>query len=411
MYKDIHETVLNNVMPKSGEYPVALERMEKILVKEEPHLVPIYFNHFILTGAENKLRAMGIEDYKLREAIAMQDTIPFINDCRGNLEKLVYNMNKYGYDGYPDLMILTDDLNSKNPAIIYSQDPDYTFEINPKKFELGLTGRVLEDLEGRRYEELLSINLDIQDAYKFAKELRPENIVGMTRDGEKIQLYENGEITGDKMEFASSKGRIYILTEEKRRSFGNDAEVLHTDGLKIVPCNLCETIGNYSKNVFLVGHRGDNLDQFLSQAFSTNYLLWKICSNELRDPEKLVFPLEEADYEGKGFFVENRNRLGFMPDRAYIDFHYHSGGAVIEFDNATGIRILMQLRDLVRDIWCPPVKYRKDGIWDIVYDKSRGITPRDPVALKKREDYKCYSVLKDDDYIMPEFEILQRWLE
>jgi hypothetical protein len=59
---------------------------------------------------------------------------------------------------------------------------------------------------------------------------------------------------------------------------------------------------------------------------------------------------------------------------------------------------LFSLGDIVRDIWMDP-RYRNHemGIengWDIVLDRSRGITPDNPKILTTVEQFECYPVQK-----------------
>ena len=127
------------------------------------------------------------------------------------------------------------------------------------------------------------------------------------------------------------------------------------------------------------------------------HLIWDVCANfssqyrgydaPLIDCER-VYPMEAADRKK---FPEHKNRLQLIPWRASLDF----GRIALYFDQPTAIQALMSLGDVVTDIWFEPVDRRREG-WDIVYDRQRGITPDNPVAVMDAADAEKYPVLKGD---------------
>ena len=83
---------------------------------------------------------------------------------------------------YANAVLLSGDLYSSSPAITKPDDPGFSFEFRPKAFDLGLTGRLLEDGK-ERYQERLAVECDIYDAYNLATDLRPKRIVAVDIHG------------------------------------------------------------------------------------------------------------------------------------------------------------------------------------------------------------------------------------
>ncbi len=69
---------------------------------------------------------------------------------------------------------------------------------------------------------------------------------------------------------------------------------------------------------------------------------------------------------------------------------------MISFDKSVGINSLMNLGDIVRDIWFAPVVRKWDEGWDIVFDRSRDIQPEKPVEVYNYADYQKYPVIKGE---------------
>lgn len=386
-----HKTPLEGLMPKNGEYPVALRRAERLLVAEQPNLVPIYGGSHYMTFAEARVMAQEGDEFMQRmEKERINDELERMSK---NISQLVYGMKEYGTRGYPDLMVLTQDLHSKNPAVRNPNLPPFSFEIEPKTFDLGLTGRTLEDQTGKRYAERLFIGLDMYDAYDFMVEIMPKKIVAIMPDKSGIVIYENGKEIGDKERVASGgKKKHYVFEDETRKRFNCETEILPTEGLRVVQSDFLHNVGRYKDGTILFGHRFGDIKKFLDFATKhSDHLIWKICRSEMNDPNA---PLIDAGpvygkYRGQTRW-EHENRLHFMPDKASLYFD----GTMISFDKPRGLQALVDLGDFVRDIWIDP-SYLGEGFcegWDVVLDRSREVTPNKPVRLNGRGDFRKWAV-------------------
>ncbi len=388
-----HKTVLENLMPKSGEYPVDLREAKSILVEEQPNLIPVYMDLMYVNHLESRVidRLLDCDDAMTR--IEKKKVENKIDKFRGDIRNFIYGMKNYGLSGFPDMITLTDDLNSSNPAVTNPENPNYSFEIRPKEFRLGLTGRILEDGKGQRYNESLFVALDIYDAFDFARSISPNKVFALMPDGKERLVYENKRyVIGktEKLEVPSQK-KTYVMSEHRKLDWLCETEVLPTNGLKVVFHEFYEEIKKYENGTFLFGHKFKGIDEFLSYAtLLDNHLIWKICKSEINNPNNALIDAEPyyGKYGGNPRY-ENIGRLHFMPDRANLGFN----GTTISFDKETGIKALMDLGDIVRDLWIGPSAVgQKDG-WDIVFDRTRKITPNNPVHVKNNVGYQKYPVV------------------
>src|SRR3989344_937930 len=124
----MHKTILRNLMPKSGEYPVALREAQSILVEEQSDLIPIYMDGMHVNFLEKRIKDTQEGDEAVI-AFKQKNAHNEISNFRGNIKNLIYGMKRFGFNGFPDLMVLTDDINSLDPAIIKPENPEFSFEI------------------------------------------------------------------------------------------------------------------------------------------------------------------------------------------------------------------------------------------------------------------------------------------
>lgn len=398
-----HVTSLEDVLPKSGTYPVALRDAGSLLVEEQPDLVPIYMDGISISVWEAEIK--DIEDDDKMKEIAQRKAKQSIDSVRGNINEIVHGMVRYGDLGYPYLIMVSADLDSPNPAMSYPDFRPFSFEIKPKTFELGLTGRLLEDAQGQRFSETLAVSMDIYDAYSFVLDLRPKRVIAVKQDGKGVVVYEHSKMVGkQEARHFPWKATTYLMDDEAFERCvlrPDEKEVLPSGGLRVVHPDFYERIRKYGDVSILFGHKFRNIAEFLSYATSTDdYLIWKICHCNGQD---LNSPLVDAgpyygEYMGNPRH-ENTNRLHFIPDKAMLWFN----GLCIFFDRPEGIQALTSLGDVVRDIWIDASRFRfdkskffpQDCGWDIVHDKSRGITPEKPVNVRTDKDYQKYPVLKE----------------
>lgn len=390
-----HKTTLKNLMPKSGEYPVALRESKSILVEEQSNLIPIYKSGGYVNFLEAKVKDAMQKGNGILAGYEKMMARKEIDDFRGKVENFVYGMKAYGLSGIPDMMVLTDDLNSPNPAVTKPNNPDFSFEIKPKDFRLGLTGRLLEDENGQKYDEDLYIGFDIYDAFNFATSISPKRVFALTEEDKEILVYERDKYNIGKIEELDiqREKRHFVMSEDRRKGWMCKTEVLPTGGLKVISSDFYDRIKNYEQRTFIFGHNYNNIIEFLNAATTLDdHLIWKICKSD-RGPNT---PLIDAEpyyglYQGRPRH-ENIDRLHFMPSKASLWFD----GTMISFDKSVGINSLMNLGNIVRDIWFEPVVRKWDEGWDIVFDRSRDIQPEKPVEVYEDTDYQKYPVIKDE---------------
>lgn len=390
-----HRNVLKDFMPKYGEYPRILNDARSIHVEERHNFIPTYMDGMAVNMLEYHVKCA--ENYGQAEGcIEAQKARNSIDSIRGNVNQLVYGMHRDGDDGYPTLMVITDDLNSSDPAISKSKIPGMDFKIKPKCFELGLTGRILEDNSGERYNDSLSIELDLFDAFDFAKDIRPARILSENSDGKLHIIYEDGKIIDD-TEYKTKRKKVrYVMSEDQKGHWSCETEVLPTSGLKVVDSDFYERMKKYADETILFGHNYKDIHEFLAYVtLIDEHLIWKICKDR-SDPNTALVDSEPyyGLYLGKHQRHENKGRLHFMPHKA----HLYSDAVTINFDHRTGIQSLMNLGDTVRDIWASSIKHKHEDRrvygWDIIYDATRGITPENPIWVRNNKDYEKYCVLK-----------------
>jgi len=115
---NVHNTVLENPMQKSGDYPIALRDATSVFVEEQQDLVPTYMGGAVMNLLENKVKVLEAGGYETNALMAKHEAVDVIDSVRGNIIVMINTMKQQGYNGYPDLMVLTNDLITKNPAIV-----------------------------------------------------------------------------------------------------------------------------------------------------------------------------------------------------------------------------------------------------------------------------------------------------
>lgn len=392
----VHEITLRDVENNSGEYQVALRDAVSLLVEEQKNFVPIYMPG----GVVNALEAAVLDAQRkgtVEEIDARLKTDQVINTFRSNLNKIARYMGDEWGDDYGKCIFLSNDVYSSNPAITKPEDSIFNFELRPKTFDLGLTGRLLEDEKGTRFQERLKIKCDIYDAYNLAVDLCPARIIAVDSKGNQTVVYEDHKEVGEK-EIVQKEERgetiRYVFNEDQKYHWNCDTEVLPTDGLKVVFSDFYEKIKKYNR-AMIFGHKYSDMKEFLGMArVLDQHLIWDICAYFIQggDPNTPLHDCER-EYGLKNKAAElpyHKNRLQLIPGNAHLYFGQFS----LHFDHATAIQSLMSLDDIVTDIWMEPVDRRWDSGWDIVYDRRRHITPGKPVAVTCIADYERYSVLK-----------------
>jgi len=394
-----HRTELRDVGFRSIEYPIALRDAVSLLIEERQNFVPIYMpgkNMNLLDARVIEAESRDNVDAELEGRAATLT----INSFRGQIIDMLKGMKEWGTFAYVQGISLSRDLATSNPTITKPEDPRFSFKFRPKTFDLGLTGRLLEDARGNRFQESLSLDCSIYDAFDLALELSPQRIVAVDAQGKHIVVYEDDKYIGRVEAVQNQNGRLhYVFTQnqldkiKRQISWEGSVQVLPTGGLNVVFNDFFEKTRKYDRGAILFGHEYTNVREFLSKVTASDkHLIWRVCANDRSENTPLIdceeyFGLRNDARE----MPENRNRLLYMPNKLFVDF----GRGGLFFDRAASVHALTSLCDVVTDIWVEPFDRGYDGGWDIVYDKMRRITPDRPVPVITNEDMKAYYVLKE----------------
>src|SRR3989338_10955494 len=141
---NVHETIIGN--EPSGKYPVALRDSVTLLIEEQPNMIPIYMSGTHINFLEARVKQAEKISGNMKEAV--QEMKEDIDVYRCGIENMVAGMAQWGTYNIIIGTILGRDLESSEPAISASLDERFSFQLKPKKFNIGLTGRLLQNTHG-----------------------------------------------------------------------------------------------------------------------------------------------------------------------------------------------------------------------------------------------------------------------
>ncbi len=395
----VHNTLIRGAGLRYSKYPVGLRDAVSLLIEERQNFVPIYMPGSVMNLLEAKIVEAESKDEVDAELEGRTSALT-INSFRGQIIDMLKGMKEYGTFTYIQGVVLSRDLATSNPAIVKPKGTGFSFEFRPKTFDLGLTGRLFEDGMGNRFQENLSLDCSIYDAFDLALEFSPQRIVAVDARGKHIVVYEDDKYIGKMEAVQNPNGRInYVFTQnqldEMRRqiSWEGSVQVLPTGGLNVVFGDFYKKMQKYDRGAMLFGHEYANVEEFLSAVTASDkHLIWRICANDRSENTPLIdcaanFGLRNNVRE----MPENKNRLLYMPNKLFVDF----GRVALFFDRAASVQALTSLGEVVTDVWVESFDRGYDGGWDIVYDKMRRITPDKPVPVITNEDMSKHYVLKE----------------
>jgi len=384
-----HVTHLNHGLPKNRRFPIALKTATSLLIEEQPDLVPIYGGG-IMNRVEHQVPSSAgqgyVTDDEKRKACGQIDKL------RGNVTSLVHGMREWD-DSYSTLMALNNDLKSDAPAIIDPNLPPYRFQIWPKTFALGLTGRLLQDEQGKQFTEQLTVSLDICDAYLFARAISPKRILAVQRDGKGVLIYKNRKET-ELTEYVASKGKAtYICDPLDKENLPLSAPIVLPSDFRPVASSCSHQLREYQRTI-LFGHSFPDMNDFLAYtAAADDHLLWKLAASKPGSRDSCLIDLCKTypTFKGQPRY-ENQNRLQVKKGEASVVLD----GLRIRVGKPHILNALSALGDVLRDLWMDAQGINGGTLddWDIVFDRSRGISPQHPVRVSKPEQFKKYAVIK-----------------
>lgn len=392
-------TVLNEYEHKSGKYPVGLDRFATLLVEEQRDFVPIYMPGATVNLLEDRVMRARMREGEVGEVIESLNAAMETQAFRGQARRMLREMAIKYESAYAYAALLSNDITSSNPAVAKPDDPQFSFRFSPKKFNLGLTGRLLADEVGKRYKENLEVKFDIFDAFNLAASLSPRRIIGVDNHGNETVIHEGGRVIIGETAFSDKAvggGVEYYLNEDQLRINGGfsyrESQVLSTNGLRIVFSDFYNSVQRYERAI-LFGHKYSTGEEFLNMATVLDqHLIWDICA--VASPRCLAMDASLIDLERVyGGQVqgcpEYKNR---MQIRGGLTMHL--GRDALHFDRSAVFQALQDLDDVITDIWLEPVGRRCNQGWDIVYDLRRVITSDRPVCVMGAPNIERYSVLK-----------------
>ena len=151
-----------------------------------------------VNSLETRVRDARIKGGEVGEVIESLNANMEIQAFRGGVKRMVRGMALEWDSPYAYGVLLSNDVLASSPAIQKPPDPQFSFKLRAKIFNLGLTGRLLEDERGRRYQERLDLGCDIYDAFSLAVELYPQRVVAVDNHGNQTVVYEDGKAIGKK---------------------------------------------------------------------------------------------------------------------------------------------------------------------------------------------------------------------
>ena len=129
-------------------------------------------------------------------------------------------------------------------------------------------------------------------------------------------------------------------------------------------------------------------------------MLWNIAFERMidRDPNRVLIDME-AEYGLRNRvneFPENRDRIAIHDGNASSEL----SSMYLSLGKTAVLQSVLSLGDPIRDMWVdPPVDQNEwshgDNGWDIVLDKSRGITPETKVNVRSIKERGAYPVLNN----------------
>jgi hypothetical protein len=323
MYLPIHNTTLEGIIARPAIYPKAIDEATSIIIEEDECRWPVYLGKQYKIGFDGRIaRAQNDCDAHL---IRLEYTRG-LHDLKLDTRNLVHGMMELS--GFAQVMIFTGDLDSEKPAITKPADLPYSYEIRPKLFNLGLTGRVLDDGFGLRHDELLSVRLDIYDVYGFASLLGPKKLLARTKHGLEV-IFEKNAIVGEvARSVITDKICHYVLnTDEVKRAKGITT-LLPSGNKWIVFDDDYQQTRSLSRPCILFHNPFSDIESFLRYATLANdHLIWKVCESRKGLASS---PLAEA------------NRGGSLVLRPHaVNLRYSA--TVLSFDVAACMRALAGL--------------------------------------------------------------------
>lgn len=131
-------TVLKDIDFKAQKYPRSLADATHLLIEEQGHFIPTYMPGERINELEAQARTVEAREKMRKE----------IDAFRGQVRGMVRHMAIEWRSAYATGSLLSEDRTTIDPAITKPEDPKFSFAFHPKTFDLGLTGRLLEDDAG-----------------------------------------------------------------------------------------------------------------------------------------------------------------------------------------------------------------------------------------------------------------------
>lgn len=391
MNHPIHETILPESSPH-GEYPVALRNAKSILMQERDNFMPIYMPAPAINELEARIeRAKQL--HMIKDGGVTDLAEQAIREFKGGASQMISGMIEWGPERFVYGILLSNNIYSSDSAVGIPKNPTYSFEFKPKTFRLGLTGRYLLDENRRVHEEALLLPTTIYDAYEMAVSLSPARVVAVDSAGNEEVVYDNDRAVERIERFEGSSRRLaYALGPDVREH--ENPEILPTGGMEIRYTEFWLSIRNRDTHSALFGHKYDGLKEFLSAVTAVdNHLIWRIAKLDAlaKNPNSCLADLAAMYPNSLDANPEIVNRLQFRPFFAKANL----GGVVLYFDESSAYNSLMNLGDIVRDVWLDGGAGGHE--WDIVLDRARMITQGNPVKVDSIEKCKQYAVAKLDN--------------
>lgn len=276
MYKTV-ETLVTCRGETSREYPIALRDARAVLVSERAHVLPHYAcDTPIHSGTADAADADqdSFDHGQLRER-----NRPLFQSLR-TPSNLISGLHEWGSDN-PIVVasIISHDQSSAEPAVTTAQVPGFSYLITPKSFDLGLTGRLLQDESGKHYAERLRVETTIYDAFDLAIDAGARTVVAVMADGTRRAVLVPDGLVGETENIRKRRdAQTYVFHERELCHWNHmpGLEVLTVPGFVPVEPAFCSAVQQYA-GAILFGHSYAGLEVFLAVAsMADGHILWDI---------------------------------------------------------------------------------------------------------------------------------------
>lgn len=384
-----------------SRYPTNVWNAKGVLVKEDKQVIPSY--QPMPTGLLAIADTAGLIDKEARENMYRRLGVFDPPEKMYTLRKLVNGLicgHNWGPTLYFSTLVISNDLNSKEPRATAVDSPEWDYLFKPGMFRLGKTGRVLVDSQGRQFQEELYIEITPDLVYDnvtnggihLAK-------VGIIKDNGEVAVvydYNRGNNNGIEDKFpepVSLKGK-YAETNFKTIDL---TKIVESEGMRVRLHPFTEQIAAFTGIYIFRPRQKFEHPKTLADTFglTTDNVVWKFASLDyLAENPNTFFHPGMHPFEFKdGYFTMHDSHFSFgstgrdvkIAER-YVKEHGFEAPSNWQMEYV-GLNIERNMliaalfglgNELQRLIMSGP---KLEDPWEIVHEPARGIDLKNKVTI------------------------------